>query len=214
MYKHPELYKKAQDKRAKRDAESGDATQSGLKKEVGEVTDTQRANVIKQNKKMHNPDPEQKKKVQQWVNKAAKSLTKTKPGEYDDLDDPINEVSATTLANYTAKARKQSTELASHADTGEYRDMASNIIDKRKRGQALAGIKSQGRHGVVAATHTPLPESAVTEGKHYYAVVGTTDASLRKDFGMRKDATGWYLSEDADKTKLLEAQRAFGKPLS
>jgi hypothetical protein len=70
----------------------------------------------------------------------------------------VAEVSAATLGSYAAKARKQAQDLEPHAVSGEYQDLAKNIVNKRKKGQQLANIKAQGRHGVVAATHSDLAE--------------------------------------------------------
>ena len=115
------------------------------------------------------------------------------------LDD---ELSFRELKTYPGLVRKIATHFNITSIQGHSSEM--NFYDRLVQARDEGDVK-----------HKKMPmESDVNEGKLYYGVVGTTDASLRKDFGMRKDATGWYLSEDADKNKLLEAQRAFGKPLS
>lgn len=50
------------------------------------------------------------------------------------------------------------------------------------------------------------------EGKEYYNVAATAQNVLRKDFKMRKDANGWFLSESATPKQKLDAFRAFGAP--
>lgn len=52
----------------------------------------------------------------------------------------------------------------------------------------------------------------IMETRLYFNVIGTTPAELRKEFGMRKDRNGWFLTAESGKTKVLEAQRAFGTP--
>jgi hypothetical protein len=56
-------------------------------------------------------------------------------------------------------------------------------------------------------------KAGLGETRMYYNVVGTSANSLRKEFGMRKDANGWYLKEDSGRRCILEAHRAFGTPL-
>jgi len=56
------------------------------------------------------------------------------------------------------------------------------------------------------------PVEPVLENKLYYNVIGTPDAQLRKDFGLRKDSRGWYLKEDVSIKRIMTAFRAFGEP--
>jgi hypothetical protein len=55
-----------------------------------------------------------------------------------------------------------------------------------------------------------LTESTVS--RLYYNVVGTSAPELRKDFGMRHDRRGWFLSESSGRNRIMDAQRAFGSP--
>jgi len=55
-----------------------------------------------------------------------------------------------------------------------------------------------------------LRESTVS--RLYYNVVGTSAPELRKDFGMRHDRRGWFLSESSGRNRIMDAQRAFGSP--
>ena len=55
-----------------------------------------------------------------------------------------------------------------------------------------------------------LTESIVS--RLYYNVVGTSAPELRKDFGMRHDRQGWFLSESSGRNRIMDAQRAFGSP--
>jgi hypothetical protein len=55
-------------------------------------------------------------------------------------------------------------------------------------------------------------EEKMFESRLYYNVIGTSPAELRKDFGMRKDPSGWFLTADSGKARVMEAQRAFGVP--
>jgi hypothetical protein len=55
-----------------------------------------------------------------------------------------------------------------------------------------------------------LKESTVS--RLYYNVVGTSAPELRKDFGMRHDRRGWFLSESSGRNRIMDAQRAFGSP--
>jgi len=55
-------------------------------------------------------------------------------------------------------------------------------------------------------------ELGIMETKLYYNVIGTSPAELRKEFGMRKDRNGWFLTAESGKDRVLEAQRAFGTP--
>jgi hypothetical protein len=55
-------------------------------------------------------------------------------------------------------------------------------------------------------------EEKVFESRLYYNVIGTSSAELRKEFGMRKDRNGWFLTADSGKARVMEAQRAFGTP--
>ena len=55
-----------------------------------------------------------------------------------------------------------------------------------------------------------LTESIVS--RLYYNVVGTSAPELRKDFGMRHDRRGWFLSESSGRNRIMDAQRAFGSP--
>jgi len=55
-----------------------------------------------------------------------------------------------------------------------------------------------------------LAESTVS--RLYYNVVGTSAPELRKDFGMRHDRRGWFLSESSGRGRIMDAQRAFGSP--
>ena len=55
-----------------------------------------------------------------------------------------------------------------------------------------------------------LAESKVS--RLYYNVVGTSGPELRKDFGMRHDRRGWFLSESSGRNRIMDAQRAFGSP--
>ena len=55
-----------------------------------------------------------------------------------------------------------------------------------------------------------LTESTVS--RLYYNVVGTSAPELRKDFGMRHDRQGWFLSESSGRNRIMDAQRAFGSP--
>lgn len=51
-----------------------------------------------------------------------------------------------------------------------------------------------------------------TVSRLYYNVVGTSAPELRKDFGMRHDRRGWFLSESSGRNRIMDAQRAFGSP--
>lgn len=51
-----------------------------------------------------------------------------------------------------------------------------------------------------------------TVSRLYYNVVGTSGPELRKDFGMRHDRRGWFLSESSGRGRIMDAQRAFGSP--
>jgi hypothetical protein len=55
-----------------------------------------------------------------------------------------------------------------------------------------------------------LSEAKVT--RLYYNVVGTSERELRKEFGMRHDRRGWFLSESSGRNRIMDAQRAFGSP--
>ena len=55
-----------------------------------------------------------------------------------------------------------------------------------------------------------LTESTVS--RLYYNVVSTSAPELRKDFGMRHDRQGWFLSESSGRNRIMDAQRAFGSP--
>jgi hypothetical protein len=55
-----------------------------------------------------------------------------------------------------------------------------------------------------------LRESTVS--RLYYNIVGTSAPELRKDFGMRHDRRGWFLSESSGRNRIMDAQRAFGSP--
>jgi hypothetical protein len=59
---------------------------------------------------------------------------------------------------------------------------------------------------------TDTDKQDVKETRAYYNVIGTSDALLRSEFGMRKDRNGWFLSENIDQRKHLAAYRAFGAP--
>jgi len=59
---------------------------------------------------------------------------------------------------------------------------------------------------------TDTDKQDVKETRAYYNVIGTSDALLRSEFGMRKDPNGWFLSENIDQRKHLAAYRAFGAP--
>lgn len=50
----------------------------------------------------------------------------------------LDEISAETKAAYTLKAKQQVKELEPHAKKGEYKDLAKNLIAKRKKGIAMA----------------------------------------------------------------------------
>ena len=57
----------------------------------------------------------------------------------------------------------------------------------------------------------PMQEP-IKENKLYYNVIGTPANQLRSNFGLRKDANGWYLNEDVSIKRLMTAFRAFGEP--
>lgn len=57
----------------------------------------------------------------------------------------------------------------------------------------------------------PIQEP-IKENKLYYNVIGTPTNQLRSNFGLRKDANGWYLNEDVSIKRLMTAFRAFGEP--
>jgi len=57
---------------------------------------------------------------------------------------------------------------------------------------------------------TNLSEAKVS--RLYYNVVGTSERELRKEFGMRHDRRGWFLSESSGRNRIMDAQRAFGSP--
>ena len=53
-------------------------------------------------------------------------------------EEVINEISAETKSSYKEKAQAQVKELEPHAKKGEYKDLAKNIIARRKKGIAMA----------------------------------------------------------------------------
>jgi hypothetical protein len=55
----------------------------------------------------------------------------------------VNEISDKTKASYQKQAQKQVQDLMPHARTGEYRDMAKNIINKRQQGLARLGTVAE-----------------------------------------------------------------------
>jgi hypothetical protein len=55
----------------------------------------------------------------------------------------VNEISDATKASYKKQAQKQVQDLTPHARTGEYRDMAKNIINKREQGLARLGTVAE-----------------------------------------------------------------------
>ena len=55
-------------------------------------------------------------------------------------------------------------------------------------------------------------ELGINETRMYYNVISTPATNLRKDFGMRKDSFGWFLTEASGPKNIMEAQRAFGAP--
>lgn len=59
-------------------------------------------------------------------------------------------------------------------------------------------------------SNSGLSESKVS--RLYYNVVGTSAPELRKDFGMRRDSRGWFLSESSGRNRIMDAHRAFGSP--
>jgi hypothetical protein len=50
----------------------------------------------------------------------------------------LDEISAETKSSYTQKATKEVEQLKPHAEKGEYKDIAKNIIKKREKGIAMA----------------------------------------------------------------------------
>ena len=50
----------------------------------------------------------------------------------------IDEISAQTKSSYVQKAKKEVEELKPHAQSGEYKDIAQNLIKKREKGIAMA----------------------------------------------------------------------------
>jgi hypothetical protein len=60
-----------------------------------------------------------------------------------DQFESVNEISDKTKASYQKQAQKQVQDLMPHARTGEYRDMAKNIINKREQGLARLGTVAE-----------------------------------------------------------------------
>ena len=89
------------------------------------------------------------------VKKAVSRLTKE---ETEQLD----EISAETKASYTQKATKEVEQLKPHAEKGEYKDIAKNIIKKREKGIAMAKEDKD----VPFEGGTTKPKQKVVPGKH------------------------------------------------
>ena len=68
--------------------------------------------------------------------------------EDDDEDEEemgeLPEVSASTLKSYKDKAGKEIKDLAPHAKSGEYKDIAKKLLDKRRKGFVKAGARLAG----------------------------------------------------------------------
>jgi hypothetical protein len=61
-----------------------------------------------------------------------------KPFSVKEETEQLDEISAETKASYTQKATKDIEQLKPHAEKGEYKDMAKNIITRRQKGIAMA----------------------------------------------------------------------------
>jgi hypothetical protein len=62
----------------------------------------------------------------------------TMKGMIKEETEQLDEISAETKASYTQKATKDIEQLKPHAEKGEYKDIAKNIIKKREKGIAMA----------------------------------------------------------------------------
>jgi len=61
-----------------------------------------------------------------------------KPFKLGEETEQLDEISAETKASYTQKATKEVEQLKPHAEKGEYKDIAKNIITRRQKGIAMA----------------------------------------------------------------------------
>jgi hypothetical protein len=96
----------------------------------------------------------------------------------------VNEISDKTKASYQKQAQKQVQDLTPHARTGEYRDMAKNIINKREQGLSRLGTVAENMLADYARNLDSISEGR--DGRH----------NLRESTGIDAKAQQLYLHID------------------
>jgi hypothetical protein len=132
----------------------------------------------------------------------------------------VNEISDATKASYKKQAQKQVQDLTPHARTGEYRDMAKNIINKRQQGLARLGTVaenmladyareldsiSEAEDGISVGD---LNEQGVTEGSlNEFAI---SDNGAGDDYSLFNYAKMWYNGDLKTQKQVEKALQKIG----
>lgn len=135
------------------------------------------------------------------------------------------------LGKYPTKAgaekRERQVQYFKHMGESAFnskQEVIDHFVKQGKSAAAGAAAWERGYRGSKPkSTPKPKPQQSqqrywwqdkddVNEGRAYYNVIGTSEDALKSEFGMNKDAHGWYLNENVDKRKHANAFRAFGAP--